>query len=252
MSALAPASGLASSVERQLRPSPRRLARRRASQDQRHRALPRHRLQRLARSRAAGASAPTSGLVALSPGQRACGSGACFGGARASTTWCANAPVAGAAARRLLLVLRSLRTPAALAAVQRRGRALPYKPGIVCNSPSQASEHSMSDVQQRIDDLVKNNRVVLFMKGTAQFPMCGFSGRAMQILKACGVRPDDRQRARGRRDPPGHQGVRQLADDPAALRQRRVRRRLGHHDGDVPVRRAAAGAGARPDQAARA
>jgi monothiol glutaredoxin len=45
----------------------------------------------------------------------------------------------------------------------------------------------MSDVQQRIDDIVKNHRVVLFMKGTAQFPMCGFSGRAIQILKACGV-----------------------------------------------------------------
>ncbi|CAN5636010.1 Grx4 family monothiol glutaredoxin [soil metagenome] len=45
----------------------------------------------------------------------------------------------------------------------------------------------MSDVQKRIDDLVKGNRVVLFMKGTAQFPMCGFSGRAIQIMKACGV-----------------------------------------------------------------
>ena len=45
----------------------------------------------------------------------------------------------------------------------------------------------MSDVQQEIDQLVKGNRVVLFMKGTAQFPMCGFSGRAIQILKACGV-----------------------------------------------------------------
>ena len=45
----------------------------------------------------------------------------------------------------------------------------------------------MSDVHQRIDGLVKSNRVVLFMKGTAQFPMCGFSGRAIQILKACGV-----------------------------------------------------------------
>ena len=43
----------------------------------------------------------------------------------------------------------------------------------------------MSDVQQRIDDLVKGHKVVLFMKGTAQFPQCGFSGRAMQILKAC-------------------------------------------------------------------
>jgi monothiol glutaredoxin len=45
----------------------------------------------------------------------------------------------------------------------------------------------MNPVQQRIDDLVKNHRVVLFMKGTAQFPMCGFSGRAVQILKACSV-----------------------------------------------------------------
>ena len=44
----------------------------------------------------------------------------------------------------------------------------------------------MSDVQQRIDELVKGNRLVLFMKGTAQFPQCGFSGRAVQILKACG------------------------------------------------------------------
>jgi monothiol glutaredoxin len=45
----------------------------------------------------------------------------------------------------------------------------------------------MSDVQQRIDELVKGNRVMLFMKGNAQFPQCGFSGRAIQVLKACGV-----------------------------------------------------------------
>ena len=45
----------------------------------------------------------------------------------------------------------------------------------------------MNDVQQRIADIVSNHRVVLFMKGTAQFPMCGFSGRAVQILKACAV-----------------------------------------------------------------
>ena len=45
----------------------------------------------------------------------------------------------------------------------------------------------MSDVQQRIDALVKGHKVVLFMKGTAQFPQCGFSGRAVQILKTCGV-----------------------------------------------------------------
>ena len=47
----------------------------------------------------------------------------------------------------------------------------------------------MSDTQKRIDDLVKTNDILLFMKGNASFPMCGFSGRAVQILKACGVDP---------------------------------------------------------------
>jgi len=47
----------------------------------------------------------------------------------------------------------------------------------------------MSDVQQRIEELVKSNEVLLFMKGSASFPMCGFSGRAVQVLKACGVDP---------------------------------------------------------------
>ncbi len=45
----------------------------------------------------------------------------------------------------------------------------------------------MSDAQNRIDQLVKSHDIVLFMKGSASFPMCGFSGRAIQILKACGV-----------------------------------------------------------------
>ena len=40
---------------------------------------------------------------------------------------------------------------------------------------------------QRIEQIVKSSDVVLFMKGSAQFPMCGFSGRAIQVLKACGV-----------------------------------------------------------------
>ena len=47
----------------------------------------------------------------------------------------------------------------------------------------------MSETQQRIGQLVKDNEVVLFMKGNANFPQCGFSGRAIQILKACGVDP---------------------------------------------------------------
>jgi len=49
--------------------------------------------------------------------------------------------------------------------------------------------HTMSDTHQRIDELVKHNDILLFMKGTATFPQCGFSGRAVQILKACGVDP---------------------------------------------------------------
>ena len=45
----------------------------------------------------------------------------------------------------------------------------------------------MSDVQAWIKETVTSNPVVLFMKGTAQFPQCGFSGRAVQILTTCGI-----------------------------------------------------------------
>ncbi|WP_344707594.1 Grx4 family monothiol glutaredoxin [Sphingomonas swuensis] len=45
----------------------------------------------------------------------------------------------------------------------------------------------MSDASQRIDALVKNNDVVLFMKGTALFPQCGFSSRAVAILDHLGT-----------------------------------------------------------------
>jgi monothiol glutaredoxin len=43
------------------------------------------------------------------------------------------------------------------------------------------------DVKERIHQTVTGNPVVLFMKGTPQFPQCGFSAKAVQILKACGV-----------------------------------------------------------------
>ncbi|QDQ86290.1 Grx4 family monothiol glutaredoxin [Alcaligenaceae bacterium SJ-26] len=46
----------------------------------------------------------------------------------------------------------------------------------------------MSEIQDFIRKTVTDHPVVLFMKGTAQFPQCGFSGRAIQILKACGVK----------------------------------------------------------------
>jgi monothiol glutaredoxin len=46
----------------------------------------------------------------------------------------------------------------------------------------------MSDVNQRISDIVKSNEVVLFMKGTPLFPQCGFSSRAIAILDHCGAK----------------------------------------------------------------
>jgi monothiol glutaredoxin len=44
------------------------------------------------------------------------------------------------------------------------------------------------NTRQYIQQLISEHPVVLFMKGTPQFPMCGFSGRAVQILKAYGVK----------------------------------------------------------------
>lgn len=45
----------------------------------------------------------------------------------------------------------------------------------------------MSDVQDFIRETVNDNTVVLFMKGTAQMPQCGFSARVIQILRAVGL-----------------------------------------------------------------
>lgn len=45
----------------------------------------------------------------------------------------------------------------------------------------------MDEVLQRIDDQVKKNPIVIYMKGTPQMPMCGFSSRASQAMQNCGV-----------------------------------------------------------------
>ena len=45
----------------------------------------------------------------------------------------------------------------------------------------------MSDIDTRISEIVGDNDVVLFMKGTPLFPQCGFSSRAVAILDHCGV-----------------------------------------------------------------
>ncbi|CUS53589.1 Glutaredoxin-related protein [hydrothermal vent metagenome] len=42
-------------------------------------------------------------------------------------------------------------------------------------------------MQEQIKNIVEENSVMLFMKGSPDFPQCGFSGRLVQILQACGV-----------------------------------------------------------------
>ncbi|EKD54173.1 MAG: hypothetical protein ACD_60C00119G0019 [uncultured bacterium] len=42
-------------------------------------------------------------------------------------------------------------------------------------------------IEEIIKKQITENPVVLYMKGTAQFPQCGFSSRAIQILKSCGI-----------------------------------------------------------------
>ena len=72
----------------------------------------------------------------------------------------------------------------------------------------------MSDTQQRIDELVKGNDILLFMKGSASFPMCGFSGRAVQILKACGVDPKASKTVNVLDDAEIRQGIKEYSNWP--------------------------------------
>jgi len=72
----------------------------------------------------------------------------------------------------------------------------------------------MSDTQQRISDLVKSSNVLLFMKGNAAFPQCGFSGRAIQVLKACGMEPKDITTVNVLEDDAIRQGIKEFSNWP--------------------------------------
>ncbi|MFN0003362.1 MAG: Grx4 family monothiol glutaredoxin [Burkholderiaceae bacterium] len=72
----------------------------------------------------------------------------------------------------------------------------------------------MDPLQQQIDALVKNNEVLLFMKGNAQFPMCGFSGRAIQLLKASGVDLKDLKTINVLEEPEIRQGIKAYSNWP--------------------------------------
>ena len=69
----------------------------------------------------------------------------------------------------------------------------------------------MSDTKARIDEIVGSNDVVLFMKGTALFPQCGFSSRAIAILDHLGV---GYETVDVLQDPEIRQGVKDYSDWP--------------------------------------
>ncbi len=69
----------------------------------------------------------------------------------------------------------------------------------------------MSDTTTRIDEIVNRNDVVLFMKGSALFPQCGFSSRAVAILDHLGVAFDTVDVLQ---DPEIRQGIKAYSDWP--------------------------------------
>ena len=77
---------------------------------------------------------------------------------------------------------------------------------------SSSIEGANVDAQERIKQQVTGNPVVLYMKGTPQFPQCGFSANAVQILKACGV--TDLLTVNVLEEPEIRQGIKQYANWP--------------------------------------
>ena len=69
----------------------------------------------------------------------------------------------------------------------------------------------MSDTNTRLDEIVNASDVVLFMKGTALFPQCGFSSRAVAILDHLGVKFETVDVLQ---DPEIRQGIKEYSDWP--------------------------------------
>ncbi|MFC7537947.1 Grx4 family monothiol glutaredoxin [Sphingomonas sp. GCM10030256] len=69
----------------------------------------------------------------------------------------------------------------------------------------------MSQGNERIGEIVRSNDVVLFMKGTALFPQCGFSSRAVAILDHLGV---PYETVDVLQDPEVRQGIKEFSDWP--------------------------------------
>lgn len=68
------------------------------------------------------------------------------------------------------------------------------------------------DTQAQIKEIITSHPVVLFMKGTPQFPQCGFSGNAVNILRASGV--EKLRTVNVLEDPAIRQGIKEFANWP--------------------------------------
>ena len=93
-----------------------------------------------------------------------------------------------------------------------------------------------TEIRDFIDNAIKENKVMLFMKGTPEQPRCGFSMRTSGALNALGVQyaaldilPDPRIREE-------LSGLSGLAHHPPAVHRRRARGRLRHRHRDVRER----------------
>lgn len=67
-------------------------------------------------------------------------------------------------------------------------------------------------IQETIKQQVQDNSIILYMKGTAQFPQCGFSSRAVSILQACGA--NDFMTVNVLEDPGIRQGIKDFSNWP--------------------------------------
>ena len=97
----------------------------------------------------------------------------------------------------------------------------------------------MSDIHDTIKDQVSHDRVVLYMKGTPQFPQCGFSATVAEVLKRCGL--TEYKSFNVLQDESLRQGIKEYSNWPTIPQLYVDGER--HHPRDVPDRRAATAAG---------
>ena len=72
----------------------------------------------------------------------------------------------------------------------------------------------MSDIHDTIKDQVSQDRVVLYMKGTPQFPQCGFSATVAEVLKRCGL--TEYKSFNVLQDEPLRQGIKEYSNWPSS------------------------------------